>query len=207
MLSFFLRKYRKLFKNNNSVRLGAEVKNTSLGKNINISRYCFVSGSSIGDYTSIGRSTIVINSNIGRFCSISWNVSIGATSHDYNRLTTHAFPYISYYGFVKKDQRFIVNTELGHDVWIGANCIIMPGLKIGNGAVIGAGSVVTKDVADFEIVYGVPAKSKGFRFDEKSMVEVLQMEWWIWDDNKLRNNIEIFKKPFDHHKKSKSSEK
>ncbi|WP_405384880.1 CatB-related O-acetyltransferase [Maribacter sp. LLG6340-A2] len=172
-----------------------------MGSNINISRYCFVSGSVIGNYTSLGRNTTVINAEIGNFCSISWNVTVGATSHDYKRLTTHAFPYISYYNFVKKDERFKTKTVLGNDVWIGANVIIMPGIKVGNGAVIGAGSIVTKNVDDFEIVYGNPAKSKGFRFSKESIAEISEMAWWHWNDNKLKNNIGIFKKPY---KKSNS---
>lgn len=197
MVSFLLRKYRKLFKNNNAIRFGAEVKHTILGSNINISRYCFVSGSVIGNYTSLGRNSTVINSEIGNFCSISWNVTVGATSHDYKRLTTHAFPYISCYNFVKKDERFKTKTVLGNDVWIGANVIIMPGISVGNGAVIGAGSIVTKNVNDFEIVYGTPAKSKGFRFSKESIAEISEMAWWHWDDNKIKNNIGIFKEPFE----------
>tara|TARA_R110002126_G_scaffold108149_7_gene243975 strand:- start:4566 stop:5171 length:606 start_codon:yes stop_codon:yes gene_type:complete len=196
MVSFFLKIYRKLFKNNNAIRFGAEVKNTILGSNINISRYCFVSGSVIGNYSSLGRNTTVINAEIGNFCSISWNVTVGATSHDYRRLTTHAFPYISYYNFVKKDERFKTKTVLGNDVWIGANVIIMPGISVGNGAVIGAGSIVTKNVEDFEIVYGIPAKSKGFRFSKESISEISELAWWHWDDYKLKNNIGIFKEPY-----------
>ncbi|WP_350293399.1 CatB-related O-acetyltransferase [uncultured Croceitalea sp.] len=197
MVSFFLRNYRKLFKKNNAIRFGAEVKNTVLGSNINISRYCFVSNSVIGNYSSLGRNTTVINAEIGNFCSISWNSTIGATSHDYKRLTTHAFPYISHYNFVKKDERFIIKTTLGNDVWIGANVIIMPGVKVGNGAVIGAGSIVTKDVDDFEIVYGIPAKSKGFRFSKQTIEEITEMAWWNWDDGKLKKHIGIFKEPYE----------
>lgn len=196
MLSFILRKYRKYFNRNNSIRFGAEVKNTQLANNINISRYSFISGSKIDDYTSIGRNSTIINSQLGKFCSISWNVTIGATKHDYSRLTTHAFPYIKNYGFVEKDSRFVVNTVIGNDVWIGANCVIMPGVKIGDGAVIGAGSVVTKDVGNFEIVYGVPARTRGFRFDDQTILEIQKMKWWDWEDKTIKKRIEIFKNPF-----------
>ncbi|WP_341215803.1 DapH/DapD/GlmU-related protein [uncultured Wocania sp.] len=167
-----------------------------MGRNINISRYCFVSNSVIGDYTSVGRNTTIINAEISKFCSISWNVTIGATQHNYKRVSTHAFSYIEYYGFVEKDLRIIVRTFIGHDVWIGANSIVMPGVRVGNGAVIGAGSVVTKDVNDFEIVYGVPAISKGYRFNQKTIEDINQLNWWHWEDKKIKENIEIFKKPF-----------
>ncbi|TBN00184.1 CatB-related O-acetyltransferase [Hyunsoonleella flava] len=197
ILSALLKKYRKLFKKNNSIRFGAEVKNSILGYNINISRYSFLNNSKIDNYSSVGRNTTILNAKIGKFCSISWNVTIGATSHDLNRLSTHAFSYISYYGFTKQDKRFVEQTIIGHDVWIGANAIIMPGVKIGDGAVIGAASVVTKDVQDFEIVYGIPAKHRGYRFSEEAISKIKAMKWWDWSDSELRRKIEIFKIPFE----------
>lgn len=197
IISALLKKYRKLFKKNNSIRFGAEVNNSILGSNINISRYSFISNSKIDNYSSIGRNTTILNTNVGKFCSISWNVTIGATGHDFNRLSSHAFSYISYYGFVKKDKRFIENTVIGNDVWIGANAIIMPGVKIGDGAVIGAAAIVTKNVDDFEIVYGIPAKHKGYRFSKEGIEDIKAMAWWNWSDVELKEKIEIFKNPFE----------
>ena len=197
IISRFLKAYRDLFKRGNAIRFGAEVKNTQLGRKINISRYCFVSNSKIADYTSIGRNTVIINAELGKFCSISWNVTIGATSHDYNRLSTHAFSYIKFYGFVNSDTRIKKQTSVGHDVWIGANAVIMPGVTIGNGAVVGAGSIVTKDVAPYDIVYGNPAGPRGSRFDEEKIRSIEEMAWWDWNDAQIKENIEIFKKPFE----------
>lgn len=169
---------------------------TNLGKFVNISRYSFVKDSSIGDYSSIGRNSTIINAKMGKFCSISWNVTIGATGHDYKRLSTHAFPYLSNYGFTNKTERFRIETCLGNDVWIGANAIVMPGIKIGNGAVIGAGSVVTKDVMPYEIVYGVPAKSGGYRFSKDTIAEIESLQWWDWDKKQIKEQIKLFKKPY-----------
>lgn len=196
MISKVLSLFRRTFKNNNAIRRGVQLHSTKLGKYINISRYSFVKGSIIGSYTSIGRNSTIINAKLGRFCSISWNVTIGATQHDYTRLTTHAFPYLSYYGFTDKTERFKTDTTLGHDVWVGANSIIMPGIKIGNGAVIGAGSVVTKDVKPFEIVYGVPAKSRGYRFNGDVISKIEKIQWWDWSEERIKNEIELFKKPY-----------
>lgn len=200
LISLVLSKYRKYFRKNNAIRRGAEVVNTSFGSFINISRNAFLSSSSIEDYTSVGRNTIIINSEIGKFCSISWNVTIGATKHDYSRLTTHAFPYIKYYGFVNKDNRFRVTTKVGHDVWIGANVIIMPGVSIGNGAVIGAGSIVTKDVQPYEIVFGLPAKHKGYRFTPEIIKKIEELQWWNWDKTKIEENIGLFRNTVESNK-------
>ena len=196
MITKILTFYRKVFKKNNAIRRGVQIDGTELGKHINISRYSFVKGSIIGNYTSIGRNSTIINAKIGKFCSISWNVTIGATQHDYTRLTTHAFPYLAHYGFTDTTIRFKTITSLGNDVWIGANAIIMPGVKVGNGAVIGAGSLVTKDVEPFQIVYGIPAKNKGFRFDAETIAKIENMRWWEWSDERIKDEIELFKTPF-----------
>lgn len=82
--------------------------------------------------------------------------------------------------------------SIGNDVWIGANVIILPGVNIGNGAVVAAGAVVSKDVPPYAIVGGVPAKIIKYRFSEKE-IEILQrVEWWEWSDRELVNNMELF---------------
>nr|WP_115460780.1 CatB-related O-acetyltransferase [Winogradskyella aurantiaca] len=197
IISRLLQTYRKLFRRNNSIRLGAELKNTVLGYNINISRYSFISNSSIDNYTSIGRNTVISNANVGKFCSISWNVTIGATQHNYKKLSTHAFTYIKYYGFTKSDHRITIFTEIGNDVWIGANAIIMPGVTIGNGAVIGAGSIVTKNVEPYQIVVGNPARQIGYRFSQKKIEYVKGLQWWDWEESKLKEKIHLFQEPIE----------
>lgn len=75
-------------------------------------------------------------------------------------------------------------TVIGHDVWIGRKAIIMPGVKVGNGAIVGAGAVVTKDVPDYAIVAGVPAKIIKYRFPDLIIQELLSVKWWqygLWD--------------------------
>ena len=74
---------------------------------------------------------------------------------------------------------------VGNDVWIGGNAIILSGVKIGDGAVIGAGSVVTKDVADYEIVAGNPAKHIKYRFKREEIKQLKEIEWWNWSIDKI----------------------
>lgn len=83
---------------------------------------------------------------------------------------------------------------IGSDVWIGANAIILEGLKIGDGAVIGAGAVVTKDVAPYSIVAGVPARLIGQRFSEDIIIGLLKKRWWDAPEKEIKEKIWLFQK-------------
>jgi hypothetical protein len=172
----------------------AFVGNSHLRRYVQIAKFSNVSGSDLGDYTSVGRFSNIINSSVGKYCSISWNVSIGATQHHIKHISTHAFSYISNFGFVKKDQRIIVKTEIGHDVWLGANSVVMPGVKIGCGAIIGAGAVVTKDIEPYNIAAGVPARIIGKRFDDEKIERIQTSRWWDANPSKIQEQIELFQK-------------
>jgi tetrahydrodipicolinate N-succinyltransferase len=77
-------------------------------------------------------------------------------------------------------------TFIGHDVWIGANAYVKDGVNIGNGAIVAAGSVVTRDVPPFAIVGGVPAKCIRLRFSEEQIDKLLELKWWDWTEADLR---------------------
>jgi hypothetical protein len=82
---------------------------------------------------------------------------------------------------------------IGNDVWIGQNAIILASVaQIGDGAVIGAGAVVTKDVPEYAIVAGVPAKIIGYRFEKEQADLIKKSEWWDWDPEKIRSHIGYF---------------
>lgn len=85
------------------------------------------------------------------------------------------------------------NTIVENDVWIGYDATIMPGIKISNGAVIGAKSVVTKDVEPYQIVAGNPAKFIRNRFPELDIFALLKIKWWDWDIQKIKQNVELMK--------------
>lgn len=117
----------------------------------------------IGDYTHIAQ-----NVEIGRYCSIANLCTIGAQQHPLDRLST-------YPSRPRGDER---KTVIGHDVWIGCNSVIMSGVTIGIGAVIGAGSVVTKDISPYAIAYGSPARIKRYRFEPDEIAILLKSKWW-----------------------------
>jgi len=168
-----------------------------LGKKVIIRAGCKIQKNiSIGDYTSINENTQV-DSNckaIGKFCSISHGVKIGMGSHPLSFVSTSTLFYEPYRGFVDKqlydefeDKGF---TTIGHDVLIGSNAIILAGINIGNGAVIAAGSIVTKDIPPYAVVGGNPAKVIKYRFNEKIIERLLKIEWWDMDIKLLLNKFQ-----------------
>ncbi len=84
------------------------------------------------------------------------------------------------------------DTTIGSDVWIGRDSLILAGVKIGHGAVIGARSVITKDVAPYMIVGGVPAKPIRSRFDEPTIEKLLEVSWWNYEEEFIKSNVDIF---------------
>ncbi len=82
--------------------------------------------------------------------------------------------------------------KIGNDAWIGDNVIIIGTVNIGNGSVIGAGTVITHDVNPYEVVAGNPQKHIKYRFDKKSIEKLEEIKWWDWNDKKIRSNINFF---------------
>lgn len=145
----------------------------------------------------IGRYTIVRNSDIGRCCDISWFVTIGADSHPFDRISGSAAFFQSRFDLCKEDisKGMVPRTKIGNDVWIGCHAIIKAGVEVGNGAIIGAGSIVTKDVPPYAIVAGNPARILRYRFDEETIEQLLQISWWDKSDDFIRERIECFQQP------------
>jgi virginiamycin A acetyltransferase len=145
---------------------------------------------------------------IGNYCSIAHGVQfiLDGGFHDYNKVTTYPLFSELYKNFpsdykingkTSKSAYFDKLTikssiHIGNDVWIGCNAIIMPGVTINNGAVIFPGSVVTKDVGAYEVVGGVPARTIQKRFDEETITKLLQMQWWNWNGNIIRERLADF---------------
>lgn len=131
------------------------------------------STSSIGSYTYIGCNTNITKSRIGRYCSVANNVSIGQGEHRLDRVTTSAKFYTNPWETLTANDCVIES-----DVWIGVDAVVLRGVKIGIGAVVAANAVVTKDVPDFAIVGGVPARLIRYRFSEEKQKIILASRWW-----------------------------
>lgn len=126
---------------------------------------------------------------IGRFTSIAPNVHTIERNHPVNWASTSSLFYDPRFGIVHEETLPEYEPLLiGHDVWIGWGAVILPGCRrIGDGAVIGAGSVVTKDIPDYAVVAGVPAKVLRYRFDEATRNELKASEWWTLAPSQLKS--------------------
>lgn len=170
------------------------LRNCFLGDYVQINRRNILEDAILGEGTYTGSNTVLKHIIIGRYCAISWNVSATGNTHDYKRASSHPFTYLRSFGFVNQNTT-LENKKIiiGNDVWIGANSSILPGVTIGSGAIIGAGSVVTKDVPPYAIVVGNPGKIIKYRFDENVVQLLLESKWWNWPHDIIRENIGLFK--------------
>lgn len=178
-------------------------------------------GCEIGRYT-YGYKSLLKDypiANIGRYCSINYTARIWI-NHPLDCITTSTFLYIpgdypmemhqSRKKYIKRYGKYHSNSlnylsgcelccnepvTIGNDVWIGGYVSILPGVKIGDGAIIAAGAVVTKDVEPYAIVGGVPAKRIRYRFDEETRELLLATKWWNWSHEKIEEHIELFYEP------------
>ncbi len=134
---------------------------------------------------------------IGKFCAIASGVSfiMNGANHKNDGITT--FPFSIFGNGWEKvtpnlDELPIKgDTVIGNDVWIGANSVIMPGIYIADGAIIATNSTVTKNVEPYTIVGGNPAKVIRKRFSEDKIRELLEMQWWNWDVEKITENLDF----------------
>lgn len=190
--------YARNLTTENDVSIGdfSRIENCRFGSYVNIQRNNLIYDSTVGRYTYTGRNFNCWHSRIGAFCSISWNVSIGGGEHDYNRLTTSAFLYSDIFDIKGAERvgynRFDTKCEIGNDVWIGCDVVVRRGVKIGDGAVVGSNSVVTKDVEPYSIVAGNPARHIKYRFSKNIIDELLALKWWEFPIDTIKQNYELF---------------
>ncbi len=134
---------------------------------------------------------------IGKFCAIATDAKfiMNGANHKISGLST--FPFSIFRNGWEKvipkpgELPYKGDTVVGNDVWIGYDAIIMPGVHIGDGAIIAAKSVVTKDIPPYTIVGGNPAKIIKTRFNESTIEKLLKIEWWNWDVEKITKNLSI----------------
>jgi len=193
-VSQFIR-YRKYRRKGITIAPFVEIIDSEFEDEVRCATHASIRHSRIGFLTAIGRYTKLNHAIIGRFCAISWDTTVGATSHPRDHLTTSAFPYVPYVGnFVHERTQEYVKTRVGHDVWIGCNAVVLPGVRIGDGVIVGAGSVVTSDLPDYAIAVGTPARVVKLRFSEPVIERLRALRWWDWPRERIQRNISLFQR-------------
>jgi acetyltransferase-like isoleucine patch superfamily enzyme len=163
-----------------------KLSNISVGKHTRGTPYVFSSGNrdsvTIGKYCSIGPDVIFIPS-MGH---------IPISDFESNRISTFSMHLLTKRWHRRYNLPSKNNIRVGNEVWIGARAIILPGVDIGDGAIIGAGAVVTKNVPHYAVVGGVPARIIRYRYTKPQIDSLLKISWWNWSDEKIRQNIDDF---------------
>jgi acetyltransferase-like isoleucine patch superfamily enzyme len=174
------------------------VKRVTFGKNNNVGKNTVLIDCEIGNYTYFSNDSTITNAKIGKFCSIGPGVKIAPGKHPSSKfVSTHPSTFFNP-PFKKNNliskSLFEGNEKvyIGNDVWIGANCLLIDGISIGDGVIVGANSVVTKNVEPYSIVGGVPAKFIRNRFTKEEIAALMSFKWWDKDDDWIGSNINSF---------------
>ncbi|MBN9887371.1 DapH/DapD/GlmU-related protein [Salipiger abyssi] len=170
------------------------------GRFVEIGRGSRLSHVEMGDYSYCDRYADIANASVGKFANIASFSRIGPTDHPMGQPSLHHFLYRSgdYWDDAERDEAFFAHrlsrrASIGHDTWIGHGAVVRPEVTIGDGAVVGAGAVVTKDVAPYMIVVGVPAVPLRERFPAAVAERLLALAWWEWDHATLRARLDDFR--------------
>ena len=178
----------------------SQTKNCRFGRYVEIGDHCVLEETEVGDYTYCFGSNDIIYTALGKFNSIATGVRINPVQHPAKiRAAAHHFTYrCSHYGLGPDDAALIDwrrqnhRVVTGNDVWLGHNAVLMGGVTLGDGAVVGAGAVVTHDVAPYEIVGGVPARHIGWRYPPELIAAMERIRWWDWSLDMLRERPRDF---------------
>ena len=159
-----------------------------------------VQHSSFADYAYCDRLADIANTSVGKFANIAALTRIGPTDHPMANASLHHFLYRSsyYWDDAQDDAAFFAlrqarRTVIGPDTWLGHGVIVKPDVSIGAGAIVASGAVVTKDVAPYMIVAGVPAQPLRARFAPDVADRMLALAWWDWSHDRLRQSLPDFR--------------
>jgi phosphonate metabolism protein (transferase hexapeptide repeat family) len=179
----------------------AKLVDTELGAYTEVGARTILNEVAMGDYSYVVNDGQITYTTIGKFCSIAAMIRINPGNHPMHRATQAHFTYraSAYFPGESDDADFFAwrrehHCTIGHDVWLGHGAIVLPGRNIGTGAVIAAGAIVTKDVAPYTIVAGNPARPVRRRFSEAVEDGLMDLAWWNWDHEMLRQALPDFRK-------------
>lgn len=179
---------------------GARVVNSTLGRYTEAGPGTVLLNSELGDYSYTTRFCDLANTTVGKFSNIASFVRIGPTDHPLDRASLHHFMYRSadYWSDAEDDAEFFSlresrRTRVGHDTWIGHGAIVKPDIAVGDGAVVAAGAVVTRDVDPYTIVAGCPARPLRRRQPPEIADRLMTLAWWDWSHDRLRAALEDFR--------------
>lgn len=168
---------------------------STIGNSCKIGKGCYLFNTEIGDYTYLSTNVSMMNCVVGKFCSIAQGTCVSLGTHPSSKfVSTHPafFSTNKQNGMTFSDSCYFEEmgkSNIGNDVWIGVNAIIMDNVNIGNGAIIGAGCVVTKDIPPYAIAVGVPAKVIRYRFKAEEIAFLEEFKWWNREEEWLKGHF------------------
>lgn len=178
----------------------ADVKASTLGRYTEVGARTKLLEVTLDDYSYVVNDSDISYSSIGKFCSIAAHTRINPGDHPMQRVSQGHFTYraSAYFEGATDEEEFFQwrrsrHVRIGHDVWIGHGAIVLSGRNIGTGAVIGAGAIVTRDVPDYAVAVGNPARIIRMRFDGETISRLQALAWWNWPHEKLRAALPDFR--------------
>ncbi|SFS57847.1 hypothetical protein SAMN04488040_1125 [Sulfitobacter marinus] len=177
-----------------------EVNDARFGAFVEIGRGTRLAHSHFDDYAYCDRYCDIANTAVGKFANIAAFVRIGATDHPMDKASLHHFHYRSgdYFDDADHDAAWFDHRRtrravIGHDTWLGHGAQVRPEVTIGHGAVVAGGAIVTKDVAPYMIVAGIPAVPLRARFTVDIADRLMALAWWDWPHDRLRQTLTDFR--------------
>jgi acetyltransferase-like isoleucine patch superfamily enzyme len=168
---------------------GAKIFKSTVKGPLYMNRYAQIGPNvTVGKYTGLNESDYIARADVGAYCSFGARTAINPFNHPTDWLSIHEFQYhpnsYDWTDEYKSLERLARTSEMlphvtiGNDVWTGHNVNIMGGVNVGDGAVIAAGAIVTKDVPPYAVMAGVPATMRRLRFKEKIVERLMRSKWW-----------------------------